>query len=84
MREDAAALIAGAGRPPPVARLRAACIGMGTDEEKVWDVAAHFSEWAVDHRANPDNVMGSPCGSSLDEFLRVRRRRRRGRRPIED
>ena len=78
MREDgAAALIAGAGQSlSPVARLRAACIGMGTDEEKVWDVAAQIpseqGQWIIAH--NPDNVMGVlRADLSLDEFLRVRR-----------
>ena len=75
--EGAAALVAGAGQSlSPVSRLRAACIGMGVNEEKVWDVAAQIpseqGRWIIRH--NPDNVMGVlQADLSFDEFLRVRR-----------
>ena len=74
--EGAAALVAGEGQAlSPVARLRAACLGMGTDEEKIWDVAAQIpseqGRWIVEN--NPDNIMGLlEADLSSAEYRRVR------------
>ena len=74
--EGSKALIATNGQSmSPVARLRQACVGMGTDEDSVWDVAASISatqgRWILFH--NPDNVLGVLRSDlSHAEYLRVR------------
>ena len=74
--EGAAALVAGEGQTmSAVGRLRKACVGAGTDEEGIWDVAAAIpasqGQWILHN--NPDNILGVLRSDlSLDEYFRVR------------
>jgi hypothetical protein len=71
-----AALMAGDGQSmSAVAQLRKACVGLGTDEESIWDVCARIpseqGRWILKY--NPENIVGI-LRSDLDisQYFRVR------------
>ncbi len=74
--EGASALVASDGQAmSSVGRLRKACVGAGTDEEAIWDVAASIpaveGRWILAH--NPDHILGVLRSDlSGSEYFRLR------------